>query len=388
MTLTQDELVVGKNYHHNNPSNGYLRAKIGADTYHIEIDKAPFKSDNLIIESLSRYKNPLIEKCLKQLAEIGISDRNYVGKYLYNLHRRGRSRNTLRNNSIALRLFLTYLKESGRNRIKSIERNDVGGFVEQEQDRGLKPATVHNRLRCLYAFIHYLVERDILSPDLLKRKLRIKVPDTLPRAIDPDEIRQVLSVIKHPRDWALMLVLLRTGMRIGELLDIRPCDVSLKEKKIEIIEAMKNRVGRVVYLSEDALSALKQWFAVRDPQKEYLFYGKSKDKLSYTTAWQTFKKCLDEAGLSHRAYSLHCLRHTFASELLNAGMHLECVQQLLGHRCIEMTRRYARLTDNTRKEEYFKAMRFIEGGKIHGHYRRDHSLSKTPEKEELLTPDD
>jgi integrase len=64
-------------------------------------------------------------------------------------------------------------------------------------------------------------------------------------------------------------------------------------------------------------------------------------------------------------------RHTYASELLNAGMRLECLQVLLGHQDIEMTRRYARLTDNTRKNEYFKAMEIIEKGEIDGHYRFD-----------------
>ncbi len=63
-----------------------------------------------------------------------------------------------------------------------------------------------------------------------------------------------------------------------------------------------------------------------------------------------------------------------ASELLNAGMRLECLQQLLGHSSIEMTRRYARLTDVTRKEEYFRAMEKIEKDGVHGDYRCDHQL--------------
>jgi site-specific recombinase XerD len=68
---------------------------------------------------------------------------------------------------------------------------------------------------------------------------------------------------------------------------------------------------------------------------------------------------------------LHCLRHTFASEMLNAGMRLECLQPLLGHSNIEVTRRYARLTDRTREEEYFRAMEVIERGEIDGDYRLD-----------------
>ncbi|MBC2734814.1 MAG: site-specific integrase [Desulfobacteraceae bacterium] len=91
-------------------------------------------------------------------------------------------------------------------------------------------------------------------------------------------------------------------------------------------------------------------------------------------ALQNFLRRMDEAGLSNKGYTLHALRHTFASELLNAGMRLECLQQLLGHSSIEMTRRYARLTDNTRREEYFKAMQIIESGGVHGHYRRHSPL--------------
>jgi hypothetical protein len=93
---------------------------------------------------------------------------------------------------------------------------------------------------------------------------------------------------------------------------------------------------------------------------------------------------LKKAGLSHRGYTLHCLRHTCASELLNAGMRLESLQQLLGHSSIEMTRRYARLTDKTREEEYFKAMAIIERGEINGHYGLDTELQAFLEEKELL----
>jgi site-specific recombinase XerC len=97
-----------------------------------------------------------------------------------------------------------------------------------------------------------------------------------------------------------------------------------------------------------------------------------------------FRKYLAKAALSHRGYTLHCLRHTCASELLNAGMRLECLQQLLGHSSIEMTRRYARLTDKTREEEYFQAMGRIERGEIDGSYQLDCELPEVFEEKELL----
>ena len=108
--------------------------------------------------------------------------------------------------------------------------------------------------------------------------------------------------------------------------------------------------------------------------------------MSYPAARMMFQKYLDKAGLLHKGYTLHCLRHTFATELLNAGMHLECLQQLLGHESVEMTRRYAKLTDKTREEEYFRAMAIIERGEGDGCYdRRDRQLQTALEEEELLS---
>jgi hypothetical protein len=110
--------------------------------------------------------------------------------------------------------------------------------------------------------------------------------------------------------------------------------------------------------------------------------------MSYTAAGTLLGKYLKKANLSHKGYSLHCLRHTCATELLNAGMRLECLQQLLGHSTVEQTRRYARLTDKTREEEYFRAMARIEGRQSH---ERDRGTSEVPtvfEETQLLDPYD
>lgn len=239
---------------------------------------------------------------------------------------------------------------------------------------------------CVHAFLRYLVEEEIVTPDVFGRRIRLQLPDRLPRAMDPDDVWRLLSVIDHTRDRAMILVLLRTGMRIGELLNTKIVDVHLRERRIEIYEAEKNRMGRVVYLSDDAISSLESWLKERDPRKEYLIYGRARGRICYSTARGTFVKYLVKADLSHKGYTVHTLRHTFATELLNAGMRLECLQVLLGHRCIEETRRYARLTDKTREAEYFKAMSKIERGQNDGDDRHNSELAAIFEKEELCTP--
>jgi site-specific recombinase XerD len=315
-----------------------------------------------------------IARSIKRMIDSDLFGHTHVESYLNRLARCGCRDSTIKMNFSALYLFINYLKSQDRSCLETAVRADISGFIEHEQDRGLAPTTISTRMRCLYAFLKYLSGREVVHPDLLKKKFRIKLPDTLPRAIDPEDIRKLLSVINHVRNRAMVLMLLRTGMRIGELLGLKIVDVNIKEKRVEIIEAQKTRTGRVVYLSDDACSAVKAWFNVRCSEKLQLFYAQGRSTISYEASRTMFKNYLDKAGLVHKDYSLHCLRHTFASELLNAGMRLECVQQLLGHRNIEQTRRYARLTDNTRKEEYFRAMAIIEKGGINGHYRIDSAL--------------
>jgi site-specific recombinase XerD len=321
-----------------------------------------------------KIPNPGIIYFLQKLSSEGLYGQAHVRHYLQDMHCRNCRPNTIRNSGFTIVAFLRFIKSAGRAHLETITRNDIGAFIEHEQDRGLAATTVSTHLRALYAFLNYLIAHDVVHPDVVKRKMHIKIPDALPRAIDPEDIKQLIAVIKKPRDRALILILLRTGMRIGELLNTQLKDLNLKDKIIEIFEAQKNRIGRVVYLSDDACDTLKKWLKLKNPQTEYLFYGRGGRHLSYTMARELFCKHLDKAGLSHKGYTLHCLRHTYASELLNAGMRLECLQQLLGHSSIEMTRRYARLTDNTRREEYYKAMQIIERGDINGNYRFDSEL--------------
>jgi site-specific recombinase XerD len=160
----------------------------------------------------------------------------------------------------------------------------------------------------------------------------------------------------------LLLLLLRTGMRIGELLEVKLSDIVLHDRKILIYLGSKNYQGRTVYFNEDAEHALKHWLRLRDSNQKYLFYGVRQEQLCYSTAWSVMRKTLEHAGLADKKYSLHSLRHTFATDMINSGMHIEVLQQLLGHKSIELTMRYARLSDQTREKDYFRAMKIIEQG--------------------------
>jgi integrase/recombinase XerD len=308
----------------------------------------------------------VLERVLQKLREQDFPGAPYLEEYLRHLHRRDLTVNTLRAAFTILRGFLTFLKNQGKTDLPSLAHRDLEAFVEGLQDRGLKPLSVENNLRQVKTFLRYLVEGKVISSEILSRRISIKVPKALPRALDPLDVRRLLAVVQKTRDRAMILVLLRTGIRIGELLRLRVSDVYLPERKIHLVVGEKNRTGRVVYLGVDACQALQEWIQRREEERPLLFYGQGRNTLSYTAARVMFRRYLEKAGISEKGYSLHGLRHTCATELLNAGMRIECLQQVLGHSNLEQTRRYARLTDKTREEEYFRAMARIEGREENG----------------------
>lgn len=308
----------------------------------------------------------------------------HLGLYVQDMQRRNCKLSSMVNAVNGIKLFLWFLKAIGKERIEEVTRADLEAFVEHEQDRGLKLLSVRTYLAHVHAFLYFLIEEELMAPQVLRRRIRLRLPQRLPRAIEPSDVKRLLNAVTSTRDRAMVLVLLRTGMRIGEVLETRVSDVNLQERTITIPEGEKNRQGRIVYLSDDARDALQQWLAERDAGKVLLFYAQWGTSLTYNGARQIFRLALQRAGLAHKGYTIHCLRHTFASELLNAGMRLECLQQLLGHDSIEITRRYARLTNKTRREEYFQAMAIIEQGGIDGSYRLDSELQAILKEKELL----
>ncbi len=151
--------------------------------------------------------------------------------------------NTLRCLWGSLVSFLRMIQEEGKC-IEALTRSDLETFIEHEQDRGIQITTIKTKVACVRAFLRYLVEEGMVLPTVLGRRMCLKLPDRLPRAMELEDLRKLLSVIDQPQDRAMVLVLLRTGMRIGELLNLKVRDISLKERRIEIYEAQKTRVGR------------------------------------------------------------------------------------------------------------------------------------------------
>ena len=375
---------------------GAISAKESLPEFEIDDQQAGFLP-SLILPEIYRTKSGKVvypaytqeeralHWALDRLAGWELPGKEHVEEYFRSMYRRNFRPRTYASALIAIYDFLCGIRDSGKTCLEEISKSDIEAFIEHEQDRRLMLSTVRTKLHCVNAFLGYGIDIGVVRAEVLARRIRLRKPETLPRAMDPDDVKQFISGIDNPRDRAMILVLLRTGMRIGELLNTKMQDLHLRDRKIDIYEGEKNRQGRVVYISDDAMDALKAWLKIRDARPEFLFFAQGRKSMAYSTARLIFEQYIEKAGLAHKGYSLHALRHTFASELLNAGMRIECLQPLMGHTSLDVTRRYARLTDKTREEEYFRAMTIIERGEIDGHYRCDHQVQAFLKENEHLT---
>ena len=185
-----------------------------------------------------------IDRILKKLSCMELPAKEHFERYLRHKVRLNHKPRTLASSFTSVRLFLDFCGKSGKREIEEIGRVDLEGFIEHEQDRGLRISTVRTRLACIIAFLHFLMEQEVIAGSLLKRGIKLKLPDVLPRAMNPADVRKLFCVIDDIRARAFFLLLLRTGIRIGEALGLRLNDLDVKGKKGSSLRGRKEQHGQ------------------------------------------------------------------------------------------------------------------------------------------------
>jgi site-specific recombinase XerD len=237
---------------------------------------------------------------------------------------------------------------------------DVDSFIKTASAQGLSPATINTALSLLKAFFDCLHEEGQMPlQPILRYRHRLVAPATLPKPIPEADLIRFFTVIDAVRDRLIFLLMLRCGLRVSEVSHLTWEDIDVHAKTLRINNS-KGQVDRVVYLAPDVEPSLTRWRA-RSSTPPYVFPGRGKGAtpLSRQQIFWLMKKYLRGAELP-RQYSPHCLRHTFATQLLNAGVSLEVLQELMGHRSIHLTLRYTKLYDATKRHQYDHTMERIE----------------------------
>jgi integrase/recombinase XerD len=199
------------------------------------ITNESIKSEGEVVREQSLLSPP-IDRVLQKLFCMELPAKEQFECYMRHKWRLNHKPRTLASSFTSVRFFLDFYGKSGKSAIEKVERGDLEGFVEHEQDRGLRISTVRTRLACIIAFLHFLMEQEIIPGSVLKRGIKLKLPDVLPRAMNPSDVRKLLCVIDDIRDRALFLLLLRTGIRIGEALGLRLNDLDIKGRKVHLYE--------------------------------------------------------------------------------------------------------------------------------------------------------
>jgi site-specific recombinase XerD len=217
--------------------------------------------------------------------------------------------------------------------------------------------------RGLQGFFVFLHDHGIVaqSPIQLPRH-QILVPTRLPRPMAEAEVVAFFRVIDRLEDRTMFLLMLRCGLRVSEVSHLPWMAVDLERGTLRI-DNSKGQVDRVVYLSPDVATALRQWHGLRSPAHGVLFPSPQTRHrgrpLGARQIRNRMTRYLTLAGIT-TPYSPHTLRHTFATQLLNAGASLEVVKELMGHRSLQMTLRYTQLYDRTKRAQYDQAMAHVE----------------------------
>jgi len=210
-------------------------------------------------------------------------------------------------------------------------------------------ASICNRNRIVTG-VRFLFRVTLRRHDLAAEIWHIKEPQKLPPVLSPEEIKRVLTMATSLKARAMLSLAYGCGLRASEVARLRVCDIDSEQMIIRIVQS-KGRKDRNVMLPAEILDLLRQWWKARPtrrdagvaPEQRWLFPGRI-DRQA-TTARQfgrLFKEAAKAAGL-RKAVSLHSLRHSFATHLLEDGTDIRLIQALLGHEKLDTTARYTRV---------------------------------------------
>jgi len=298
---------------------------------------------------------------------------------MYAKEAEGLTANTLNNKRSYMRVLQVFIREKYSDLLPHdftttharefihFMRNDYQLFrnnnyvKERYKTIGMSDGSVNTVIRGLRAMFRFLYDEQYLLGNPFDRVKLLKEPRDTVHAL---ELYQVRRLLKEPdkrtyagfRDHVLMLIAVDTGLRVGELINLRTDDIDFKSNTIHVRAShSKNGLMRFVPFSHKSSRQMRELFAeVEELGSPYLFTTIYGNQLDPSRVRQRMKKYAELAGLTDVKVSPHILRHTFAKYYLLNGGDLMTLQKLMGHSSLEMVRKYVQLTDRDLKTSHNK----------------------------------
>jgi site-specific recombinase XerD len=276
-------------------------------------------------------------------------------RYRRALKRKNYSAHTVKSYGNILDQFMRWLTVP----LAEVTRKEIGAYVDHLLRKRRTPKTITCHLQTIRLFFDYLMDEEGRSMVNPVTRISLRLPKPLPRHLKDDQVRRLFDGITDLRDRAMFMLMLRCGLRVQEVAELTVDAVEYARRQIFVFHG-KGAKDRVVYMSEDARSALLAYLEKRSSKARALFLVQKGPMRGKPLSVRGIQKRIEYyARESELNVSCHRLRHTMATQLLNADADLATIQDLLGHGQITTTQRYCRVANLKVQRDYYKAMQVV-----------------------------
>lgn len=259
----------------------------------------------------------------------------YLEAFRNETNRKGFSPNTVKNYADCLSIFLRKF-EGIETEPKKINEDQIRQYLSAFKSRNTQRAH-HSAIKCFYHFVLH-------QPNKFRYIEYAKKDSRLPIVLAVDEVQALISAsasnLKHK---TIICLLYSTGLRVGELLSLRPEHIDGKRNIIYVVNG-KGGKDRPVPLDPKLLDLLRKYWQEYKPQCGYVFQGQFEPQYSERSINQFLKKYANQAGITKQIHA-HLLRHSYATHVLESGGDIGILQKLLGHKDAKTTHIYAHTSD-------------------------------------------
>jgi site-specific recombinase XerD len=241
----------------------------------------------------------------------------------------------------------------------AVQSTDIDSYIEYSQKADYALSTINRRLAALRSFYHFLIlesENPLKNP-VVPRRHFIRLGQHLPRDIQDPIVEKLFSVISGPRDRAMFLLMLRCGLRVGEVRNLSLSDLYLDPAFGSLPRLWLHGKGgrqRVVYLPAQPLAALRVWLDIRPVVADQAVFLNRFGKRLTITGIQ--KRLMTYCRQAEIWVTCHQLRHTFGRHMVEARTPVTTIQKLLGHACLQTTELYLHISDSQVQADYQAAI--------------------------------
>lgn len=262
-----------------------------------------------------------------------------------------------------IRRYIINLKERGKYTFYADENAKESNCPDRRRDfrEPVSDATINNYIRNLKVFFNWLDSDCVLKKNPMKKVKQLKTDRSAREYLSDEDFRRLVgqldrSYYPEHRDYAMIILMLDTGMRLGECCALMTEDLSLAKRQILLrAEITKGRKDRTVYFSQKTEVVLRRWLQYKDRYVDspFVFPAKYSGRNIQISNFETnFKSYLRRARLNEKL-SPHCLRNNFAKRCLMNGMDIYTLSKILGHSSVTVTEQaYLDLTDDDIGKRY------------------------------------